>query len=241
MAINKRLLANIAAGTVAVAAIVFGVKQCSDKNGARDEAKNWHALFNEKNEALINASNAKDAANKHIDELKGEVGDLADSLIFKNGVIAQKDSTILQLTDSLAVVNGKLVECENSKKAKKDCGCRGKKKTSVKKPVAEAPAKEPCTVVKTPECDQKPVVFVEKDEKKVVVKDTPKTPDQSVIVNGVNSGTIIVNANGIVSDNTIVNGNNNTVNSAKQNELLEEYKCGKKPIRVVGERLVRCH
>ena len=214
MAINKRTWVNIAAGTVAVLAIVFGVKQCSDKKEAREEAQEWHSLVNNNNETLADAKNA-------LSVRESEVKNLTDSLSASKGIIAQKDSTILVLQDSLAVVNGKLEDCEKSKACpcKKPstakCGCN-KKKTVAKKPVAK-PVAQPCKKVEVPVCDQKPVVYVEQEETKSVVKvdDCAKKPDQSVIVNGDNNGTIIVNANGIVNGNTIVNGNNNNVNTAE--------------------------
>ena len=172
---DKRFWVNVAAGTVAVIAIAFGVKQCSDKNVARDSADTWRNEVTKSNGAMTDAINTI-----------REYGELTEDL---QGIIAQKDSTIAVLRDSLDVCReAKACKCKTNT-AKVGCGC-AKKPAPVKKTTPAKPA---------PVCDQKPVVEVVSGENKVIVRDTDVKPNQQVIVNGDNSGTIVVNANGIVN------------------------------------------
>ena len=195
---DKRFWVNVAAGTVAVIAIAFGVKQCSDKNVARDSADTWRNEVTKSNGAMTDAINTI-----------REYGELTEDL---QGIIAQKDSTIAVLRDSLDVCReAKACKCKTNT-AKVGCGC-AKKPAPVKKttPAKPAPAKP------APVCDPKPVVEVVSGENKVIVRDTDVKPNQQVIVNGDNSGTIIVNANGIV------NGVNTPSASDNRKQMMRGY------------------
>ena len=190
MKTDKRFWSHVAAGTVAVIAIVFGVKQCSDKQDARQVAQQWRAEVNKKNEIMTEASSVLASAREEIDILENENDALRDT-------IAVRDSTIAVLRDSLDICQGKKKEC---------IPCKKKATPAKKKPVAKK------TVSAKPVA-AKPAVFVTKDTV-IVSADAPK-PSQGVIVNGDNNGQIIINANGIVNANGNVNGHDNQVNKAK--------------------------
>ena len=191
MAKDKRFWAHVAAGTVATIAVICGVWQCSDKDEARSEASEWRAAFQDTKEAL-------DDAGVVIANANGKIRELRDSVAVCKKLIAQKDSTIVVLRDSLDVCrDAKACGCKPSAKTV-DCGCNTK--PAVKKPAAKPVATKPAPVKAAEPCEPKPVVKVVSGEDKVVVYDDAKKPDQAVIVNGDNSGTIIVNANGIVKD-----------------------------------------
>lgn len=213
MAMDKRTWVNIAAGTVAVLAIVFGVKQCNDKEIAREQVKAHKESVRENNETAKNC----DISNV-ICVLDGRINELTDSLQTSKEIIAQKDSTIAVLRDSLDVC----------KTGKGRCPCTPKKTNNNTKPVAKpAPAKPaPAKPVAKP-APATPVVEVTSGEKKVVVYEPDAKPDQSVIVNGDNSGTIIVNANGIVENN--------------DRKAQEQYKTAKNTVRIYGTKRVLCH
>lgn len=206
MAKDKRFWAHVAAGTVATIAIICGVWQCSEKDDARFEASQWKKAYNDNKvseEDLTNAEEAVIAAN-------GKIRELRDSVKVCKDLIAQKDSTILVLRDSLDTCrDAKACDCKPNAKTV-GCDCNKKvattnKKTTTKKTAQPAPAK-PAPAKPAP---AKPVVEVTSGEDKVVIYDDAKKPDQAVIVNGDNSGTIIVNANGIVKDvNTNAPSNN---------------------------------
>lgn len=196
MALDKRTWANIAAGTVAVIAIVFGVKQCNDKRDASYEANQWHKMVNENTETMNNAT--------------GTINDL--QLVLKEAAaeVAEKDSLIVDLRDSL-------IACREEKA--KDCVPCKKKPVTTKKPV---PAKKPVPTKPVPVvtpvvADQTPDIYVAPDT--VIVRNTPK-PAQTIIINGdnngsVNTGTIIVNG-----DNNDVNNSNGTKKQKNENADL---------------------
>ena len=202
MAKDKRFWAHFAAGTVATIAIICGVWQCSEKDDARFEASQWKKAYNDNKvseEDLSNASEAVIAAN-------GKIRELRDSVKVCKDLIAQKDSTILVLRDSLDTCrDAKACGCKPNAKTV-GCDCNKKPATPKKAtPAKPAPAK-PAPVQPS---EPKKVVEVTSGEDKVVIYDDAKKPDQAVIVNGDNSGTIIVNANGIVKDvNTNAPSNN---------------------------------
>ena len=217
MRTDKRFWTHVAAGTAAVIAVVFGVKQCSDKQGANRTAE---AVKTE----LVVADSLIARADRHIDGLNHKLDSLSDENAALRDTIAVRDEKIADLRDSLAI-------CQDGKV---DCGC--KKKTTPAKP-ATKPATKPAPAKPAKVVDAKPAVFVTKDT--VIVSAGAPVPDQGVIVNGDNNGQIIINANGIVNANDNVNGHDNNVNSddtaRKQRELLEQY-----ANRTVVVKKVRC-
>ncbi|MBR2286273.1 MAG: hypothetical protein IJ866_02360 [Alphaproteobacteria bacterium] len=262
MAMDKRTWANIALGTVAVIAIVFGVKQCSDKRAARDEAQEWHTLVSKNNTALTDASNAVEAANGRISELNDENSALRDTIVVR-------DSTIADLRDSLAVCReAKACACQGNKTgcdckdAKNKCDCCKCEKPAkqAKKPAkpAKKPAKpaKPAQPVKpakpapvkpaqpaksapvkpTPCPEQKTEIVATPDT--VVVRTNAHTPTQTVVITGDNNGNVIVNANGVVNANGNVNGHDNNVNTTEPQKKKRLYQnaCRTTTTVVLGSR-----
>lgn len=251
--LDKRTWVNIALGTVAAIAIVFGVKQCSDKKNAREEAQIWHETVDERNAAVTDASNAISAAN-------GKIRDLRDSVAVCKDLIAEKDSTIAGLRDSLTVCrDAKACACTGKvgcdcKEAKGCDKCKKQAKPVAKKPVAKkpackpAPAKpapvkpapvkpapvkpaqpakpapvKPAPVKPAPVKDCKPAVVVKTDKDTVIVRGPVEKPTQTVVITGDNNGNVIVNSNGVVNANGNVNGHDNNVNSAAANRKQRMY------------------
>lgn len=220
-AMDKRTWVNIAAGTIAVLAIVFGVKQCSDKQVAREEAQGWHARVNQNNETLTDARNALSAC-------EGKIKDLTDELADREDVIAGQDSLILQLRDSLAVCReGQACPCTKGAKCncKPACPSCKKKPARTTRPVRTTrPSRPTTTQPTTPVVEQKPVetvsVVSHKDSVVVTATATQK-PDQAVIVNGDNNGVVIVNSNGVVNANGNVNGHDNNVDTQKPKRRVQ--------------------
>lgn len=206
MAIDKKTWVNIAAGTVAGVAILFAVSQCNGKRAAERDAKDAQATM------LENVCGG-------VNELRSDTKDIKDMIVVHDAdikeAIATHDADIKDaIKEHDKKVNAKLdslnVNCKPCQKKKAPV-----KKTSVKPaPVKPAPAQpcKPAPVV----CDETPSIYVTPDT--VIVRNAPK-PNQMVVVNGENSGTIIVNANGIVSGNAIVNGDNNTVVNGNNNKV----------------------
>lgn len=213
MALDKRTWVNIAAGTVAIVAIVFGAKQCSDKQDACDEAQEWRKIVNDNTAAMNDAT--------------GTINDLRACLEDSIAEIAEKDTLVLQLRDSLNACREKLA---------KDCvPCNQKKKATAKKaPAKKAPAKKVCATpvasVAESVCDQAATVFVAPDT--VRVRGNSARSDQIVVVNGDNSGTIIVNSNGNVNGNNIANINSDDAQKCEQFHSVRAS--------VVVKRRIRC-
>jgi len=223
MAMDKRTWVNIAAGTVAIIAIIFGVKQCSDKQDAREEAQEWHSIVNRNNETLTDASNALTDANNRIK-------DLTDSLAAGKNEIATRDSTIANLRDSLTTcLDSKACPCKPKTKAP----CKCKKKTKTVKV-----AQKPCKPAPQKPCKTTTDVEVTSGENKFVVSGACTRPDQAVIVNGDNNGVVIVNSNGIVNANDNINGINNTVNSIVM-DGANKQRCGTTARIVLGRSKCR--
>lgn len=202
MAKDKRFWAHVAAGSVATIAIICGVWQCSEKDDARFEANQWKQAYNDNKVVKEDL----DAATAAVTAANGKIRELRDSIDVCKDLIAQKDSTILVLRDSLDTCrDAKACDCKPGAK-KVGCDCN-KKPAAPKKNTSAKPA--PAKPAPVQPSEPKKVVEVTSGEDKVVIYDDAKKPDQAVIVNGDNSGTIIVNANGIVKDvNTNAPSNN---------------------------------
>lgn len=221
---DKKTWINIAAVTIAVVMLVFGVKECSDKQNAVRE-----------NERL------SDRVDASLSRIEAGVGDLREDTKGITNLIMAHDAIVNEKLDTLKAHCG----------TQKPCDCKPVKKAPVKKPVAvkPAPAKPVVKPVEKP-AEAKVAVEVVSGENKVVVPVDAVKPNQAVIVNGENSGTIIVNANGIVNGNAIVNGNNNTVvngdnNKVNVDKVAEARKkyveaCAQKKVVVLNDR-VQCY
>ena len=228
MTADKRFWTRIAAGTVAIIAIVCG---CSDKKESGCANAEVVAALGRVDSVLNNVQTRIADLGKENENLRDEIGNLTDENDALRDTIVVRDSTIAQLRDSLN-------DCRQSK----ECLPCKKKKAPVKKAPAKPVAVKPC--------EPKTIVEVVSGENKVVVNNDAIKPNQAVIVNGDNSGTVIVNANGIVSGNAIVNGNNNTVVNGNNNkvavdkvaEARKKYvdACAHKKVIVLNER-VQCY
>jgi len=172
-----------------------------------------------------------------LDRIEAGVDGLREDTKEIKDLIVTHDKTVNDKLDTLKA------HCDKQK----PCDCKPVKKASVKKPGAVKPASVK-PVAKPVEA--KVAVEVVSGENKVVVHDDAMKPNQAVIVNGENSGTIIVNANGIVNGNAIVNGDNNTVvngdnNKVNVDKVAEARKkyveaCAQKKVVVLNER-VQCY
>lgn len=221
--LDKKNWITIAAGTIAAIAIIFGIKECSDKQDAVRDAEDL------KNSMLVEVRDGVNDLQKDAKDIKGAIqkhdADIKDA-------IQEHDKTVNDKLDTLKA------HCDKQK----PCNCKPAKKPVPAKPAPVKPA--PVKPVET-----KVAVEVVSGENKVIVSKDVAKPDQAVIVNGDNSGTIIFNANGIVSgnaivngdNNTVVNGNNNKVNVDKVAEARKKYleSCAQKKVVVLGER-VQC-
>lgn len=231
MTTDKRFWMRIAAGTVAIIAIASG---CGDRKTTGCENAEVVAAL-DRIEAGVDGLRED---TKYIKEDTKEIKDLIET----------HDKTVNEKLDTLKA------HCDKQK----SCDCKPVKKAPVKKPgavkpapVKPAPAK-PAPVKPVEPAVEEPKVAVEvvSGENKVVVPVDAVKPNQAVIVNGDNSGTIIVNANGIVngnaivngSNNTVVNGDNNKVNVDKVAEARKKYveACAQKKVVVLNER-VQCY
>ncbi len=230
--LDKKAWVNIAAGTIAVIAIMFGVKECGDKRDAVRETEDL------KKSVLVEVRDGVNDLRKDAKDIKGLIithdYDVKDLIVTHDRVVNEKLDTLKAHCDK-----------------QKPCDC--KPVNNNRKPTKPARSTKPVTtVVAQPAArvtDTKTAVEVVAGQNKVVVKDDTVKPNQAVIVNGENSGTIIVNANGIVSgnaivngdNNTVVNGNNNKVNVDKVAEARKKYleSCAQKKVVVLGER-VQC-
>ena len=243
--IDKRTWVNIAAGAVAVIAIVFGVKQCTDKRTARGEAQEWQNIIERNNDALTNAKNAIVAADAEISGLESENSALRDTIVVR-------DSTIADLRDSLAVCrDAKACACQGNKtgcdckEAKTNCDCckcekpakQAKKPAKpAKKPAKPAQPAKPAPVKPTPCPEQKTEIVATPDT--VVVRTNAHTPTQTVVITGDNNGNVIVNANGVVNANGNVNGHDNNVNTTEPQKKKRLYQnaCRTTTTVVLGSR-----
>lgn len=135
---TRNILVHTGAGVAALLLVVFGVKQCSDKNDARSDLDAVRA------EAESITNNCNEMALTYEQALKDYAGRaqvVVDSLANE---LVVRDSTIAVLRDSLDVTAKKLDDCLNCKKNNK------KRPAAAKKPVAaKKTAAKTCTTVKT--------------------------------------------------------------------------------------------
>lgn len=234
MAMDKRDWANIAAGTVAAIAILFGVSQC---NGKKNAVRDYDEL---KSGSAVVLDQVKDG----VSELRKGVKDLRKDAEEIKDMIEDHDDTVNAKLDTLQARCDRKQDCKCNDNCKggKDCKCCVKK--PVKKPVAKkkpvvAPVKaEPVKVAEVK--DQTPVVLVTKDT--VLVRGQTEKPAQTVVITGDNNGNVIVNNGGVVNANDNVNGHDNNVNSAAAERKRRMYMDAcRTTVRIkTGER-VKCY
>lgn len=181
MKTDKRFWVNVAAGTVAVVAIVFGAKQCSDKNTAVRDAEAA------RNSVLVDVRNGVDSLRQDARDIKDLVEQHDEDI---KGAIKEHDGRVNEKLDTLAA------HCDSLRNSMaKPCKPAPVKKPAAKKPVQAQPAK-PAPVV-----DQTPVIFVATDKDTVSIRGNVETPTQTVVITGDNNGVVVVNGNGIVRVN----------------------------------------
>lgn len=112
---TKRFLTGASATLVAVVLTILCVKQCNDKNDARTE----------RDAARREMSKIADRANENATELEELREDLKDAYNVADSLANENCA----LTDSLAILNQKLNDCESSKQqggqSGNGCGCNG--------------------------------------------------------------------------------------------------------------------
>lgn len=126
--LNKNTWVNIAAGTVAVIAIVFGMKQCSDKQSAERAAEEAH------NSTIVEVRNEVDGLRQDAQDIKDLIKDHDQDI--KNAV-AEHDTTVNNKLDTLAA------HCDSLKNSIKPCQPCAKKQTrrTTTKPTTTATTK----------------------------------------------------------------------------------------------------
>ena len=236
MAMDKRTWVNIAAGTVAVIAIIFGAKQCSDKQGAMRENERCR-------DVAVRIDSAATRIGRGIDDLRKDNGEIKDLIEAHDEIVNEKLDTLKAHCDKMKPCdcNGDAKACA-CKPGCDCCKCKPAKPAKPQKPRTSRPTQPATPVVTqptTPVAEQKPAetVRVVADKDSVVVTTTRK-PDQAVIVNGDNNGVVIVNSNGVVNANGNINGNNNTVNSIVMGGASNQ-RCGTSARIVLGRSKCR--
>lgn len=112
---KKWWIIHVAAGVAAVALVVFGMKQCSDKDAERDEKELAKTELARAVQKLDSCANVIDEAVQTVNQLNNKtqsqlrvINEQCDSIIVLN-------DSIDVLNDSLTNVNAQLVDCRNSK------------------------------------------------------------------------------------------------------------------------------
>lgn len=109
MTFNKKYLCHICAGVAAGILIAFSMKQCSDKEQARED-------LGTTTEQMDRAAQTLRDANAMLDSLMNENRSLGQDNRAKADTIRTLRDSILVLNDSLEVVNDQLRDCRNGKK-----------------------------------------------------------------------------------------------------------------------------
>ena len=229
MAMDKRDWANIAAGTVAAIAIVFGISQCNGKDAAVRRA-----VKESRDSTLVQIGKGVDDLRDGVRDLGDGVKDLHEDAEEIKDMIEEHDETVNQKLDTLKAHCDSMATKVGAKKPVK-------KPVAKKKPVVAPIKAEP---VKLPEVkDQTPVVLVTKDT--VLVRGQTEKPAQTVVITGDNNGNVIVNNGGVVNANGNVNGHDNNVNAEseakRQQALLDQYVSSRNSACVATGRKVKCH
>lgn len=194
---DKKTLATVAASIVAAAGVIFGVSQCSSKQDERDDKATAEA-------AVLNASEQLNAAAAKLDSLlkvnraQADTIDVqADSIVVLNDSIVGLNKTIAQKSDSLALVQGQLVQCRNSKK----------------KPAATKPCPQPVATKPQPAPVKKDTVYVVSVEP-AKTSTEPTVPGTVVkLESSKNGGDIMVGSEN--NGATIITLTNSSENSGK--------------------------
>ncbi len=112
---KKWWLIHAAAGVAAVALVVFGMKQCSDKDAERDEKELAKTELARAVCRLDSCVNLIGDAAQTIKGLQREVDSQTRVISSQNDSIIVLNDSIDVLNDSLTNVNEQLVDCRNSK------------------------------------------------------------------------------------------------------------------------------
>lgn len=131
---KKWWIIHVAAGVAAVALVVFGATQCSDKKSERSEKE-------AKKSELVAANQTLDSLRSAMRDATNLIGGLSRDNRAKADTIRMQSDTIAMLNDSLTVVNDKLKACSKSKRQSAQ-----KSEQKATTPVKAAPVK-PDTII----------------------------------------------------------------------------------------------
>ena len=222
--IDKRTLVNIAAGTVAAVAVLFGISQCNGKNAAvRDADVKRDSLLIQMGQGIVNLHSDNEEIKDLIEEHDADIKDLIEEhdADIKDAIAAHDD----KVNKNLDTLKANCKPCQ--KKAKPAKKATAKKPAPAKpapaKPVPAKPAPvEPQVVNQTPD------IYVTPDT--VIVHKVPKQ-QQTVIINGDNNGSVNT---GVI----IVNGDNSSANNSNGAEKQKNTNADLG--RIVSIKRVRC-
>lgn len=218
--LDKKILIHSAAGVGAVILLMFGISQCNGKSSAEDErdavVANCDSVVAQRDSIVSQATDVINQARRQIADLRNANRNLTEVNEQQGDSIVVLNDSIGVLNDSIVHLNDQLIDCqERNRRApvtpvKKKQGQGGKKKQPVARRDGDGAHG---TVVRD---------TVRKREVTVPVA----TPGgNNVIVNGDNSGQIIINNGGIVTGNGIVNNtyvNARNVDAEKKAQQLRD-------------------
>lgn len=131
---KKWWIIHVAAGVAAVALVVFGMKQCSDKDAERDEKESVKYELARAAQKLDSCVNVIDEAARTVNQLNNKtqsqsrlINEQCDSIIVLN-------DSIDVLNDSLTNVNAQLADCRNSKPRPTKTRCPRQTRPAVRQP-----------------------------------------------------------------------------------------------------------
>ena len=206
---KKWWIIHVAAGVAAIALIAFGATQCSSKVSEREEKET-------KESELVRANDSLDSLRVAMGDARRMIGDLVDDNRAKSDTIRMQRDSIATLNDSLTVVNGKLIDCRNSKR----------KQVKPAKPAkpTKTTTKTTKTTTKTAVVKREVVVPIKPDT--IILVQQPAAPRCGGVTNvelnqSQNNGAIVAGGagcrtdirldNGSVNNGAIVVGNGNSV------------------------------
>ncbi|MBQ5699773.1 MAG: hypothetical protein IIV74_00570 [Alphaproteobacteria bacterium] len=136
---KKWWLIHAAAGVAAMALVVFGMKQCSDKDAERDEkelAKTELARAVCRLDSCVNvigdAAKTIKGLQREVDSQTRIISSQNDSIAMQNDSIVVLNDSIVVLNDSLTNVNAQLADCRNSKPRPTKTRCPRQTKPAVR-------------------------------------------------------------------------------------------------------------
>ena len=193
--LNKKVLCHTGAGVAAVILMAFGISQCNGKSAADSEREaavaKCDSVVAQRDSVIAQATDVMKQARRQIADLRDANNNLTD-------VNEQQADSIVVLNDSIGVLNDSIVRLNDQL-----VDCQGRNRRAPAKPVNKKPAqggKKKQPVARQGNDDARGTVVVRDSVRKREVTVPVATPGgNNVIVNGDNSGQIIINNGGVVN------------------------------------------